>query len=357
MIRRFGPIAASGPQDATEALRSASFRNLLMLVAFWNLFQFAAGIPLLAGNKLGAYVRVLVSTVVMVAIPFWLERRGRAKAARWMCVLSASVAVAVSQVLAGGIRSPVTILQLPVAVSAIVLLGKPGVAATLFFLAVDTGLAWYQHMDGRLPEVFPMPPLATWTLIIYAFTIAATALWLAVRRLHDALAKAKGLEAHLRFATAQLTEAQILNRSGNFLYDIATNSSMWSPGVFQVVGVPAPAAEEPWMFRPTRRTVRDFVVPEGQYAVEDSFARLLEGDPQEVFHAIRTPAGEIRYLRVRLIPEADAGGKVTRIRGALQDETEQHAYEIDRQRMLDELRKLTGFQEKVREEDAGVSPA
>jgi signal transduction histidine kinase len=118
-----------------------------------------------------------------------------------------------------------------------------------------------------------------------------------------------------------------------------------------VLGVPVPAAVEPWMFRPTRQTVRDFVVPENQYVVEDSLARLLEGEPQEVLHAIRRPDGQIRYLRVRLIPEADAGGKVTHIRGTVQDETEQHAYETERQRMLDELRQLTAFQERVREEE------
>jgi signal transduction histidine kinase len=347
-----GSIAASGPPGATDALRSASLRNLLTLLAVWNLFEIAAGIPLLSGNKTGSYVRVLASTVLMVAIPLFLERRGRTKAACWMFVVSGSLVAAVSQVLAGGIRSPATVLQLAVAVAAILLLGKTGgVAATLFFLAADTGLVGYQHTGGRLPEVFFVSPMGTWALMVYAFLIAAPPLWLAVQRLHDDLAKARVSEAHLRFTTAQLTEAQILNRSGNFVYDIVENSSMWSPGVFQVLGVPVPAAVEPWMFRPTRQTVRDFVVPENQYVVEDSLARLLEGEPQEVLHAIRRPDGEIRYLRVRLIPEADAGGKVTHITGTVQDETEQHAYETERQRMLDELRKLTVFQEKVREEE------
>ena len=347
-----GPIAASAPQDATDALRSASLRNLLTLLAIWDLSEFAASIPLLVGNKLGSYLRVLASAILMVAIPYLLQRRGRIRAACWTFVVSGSVIVAVSQVLGGGIRSPATALQLAVAVCAILLLGKTGgVVATLFFLAVDTGLASYQYSGGPLPEAFQFSPLASWALMVYAFMIAAPPLWLAVQRLHDDLAKAKGLEAHLRFTTAQLTEAQILNRSGNFVYDVVQNLSMWSPGVFRNLGVPPPVAEEPCMFRPTQQVIRDFVLPENQYVVEDSFARLLEGEPQEVLHAIRRPDGKIRYLRVRLIPEADAAGKVTHIRGTLQDETEQHAYEIDRQRMLDELRQLTAFQEKVREEE------
>jgi len=347
-----GPIAASGPPDATDALRSASLRNLLTLLAVWNLFEIAAGIPLLSGNKTGSYVRVLVSTVLMVLIPFFLERRGRTKAACWVFVVSGSVAASVSQVLAGGIRSPATVLQLAVAVAAILLLGKTGgVAATLFFLAADTGLVGYQYTGGRLPEVFFVSPLGTWALMVYAFLIAAPPLWLAVQRLHDDLAKARVSEAQLRFTTAQLTEAQILNRSGTFLYDIATNSSMWSPGVFQVLGVPAPAADEPWMFRPTQTPSLDYILPESRRLAEESRARLLEGEPQEGTYAVRPPDGEIRHLRVRMIPEADSGGKVTRIRGTVQDETEQHAYETERQRMLDELRQLTAFQERVREEE------
>ncbi|HEV2201202.1 MAG TPA: histidine kinase [Bryobacteraceae bacterium] len=347
-----GPIAASGPQDPTDTLRSASLRNLLTLLAIWNLFEFVAGIPLLSGNKPAAYVRVLASTVLMVAIPFWLERRGRNKAACWMFVLSGSLAASVSQALAGGIRSPATVLQLAVAVAAILLLGKAGgVVATMFFLAADSGLVAYQYAGGRLPEVFFASPLGTWALMVYAFLIAAPPLWLAVQRLHDDLAEAKVSEAHLRFTTAQLTEAQILNRSGNFLYDVAERSSMWSPGVFRILGVPAPAAVEPWMFRPTQRTVRDFVPPEDQYMVDESFSRLLEGDPQEVAHPVRRPDGETRHVRVRLIPEADATGRVTHIRGTLQDETEQHNYEMERRRILDELRQLTVFQEKVREEE------
>ncbi len=153
--------------------------------------------------------------------------------------------------------------------------------------------------------------------------------------LHEQRQHAIELASELRESEAMLTQAQRLSRMGSWETDPATGVTAWSDGLFAVIGrLPALGP----------LNIAEF----GEYIHADDRARY-EAAVQRAFYECLPTEGEFRFLladgSTRWLhavcqPVKNATGRVTRLRGTMQDISERKAAEqmlretAERERLL-----------------------
>ncbi|OWY39996.1 hypothetical protein CEK28_04455 [Xenophilus sp. AP218F] len=160
-------------------------------------------------------------------------------------------------------------------------------------------------------------------LVIAASQDARHWLWMESRMLQsvaDLLASA--IERHHRTRELQdsrrrLLEAQRIAHIGNWEWDVLNDTLFWSDQTYAILGL-APHQAQPDYPRKLARVHPDDIRP-----LRATLKRALKkGAPFSVEHRILRPDGCERIIRVQAILECDAGERVSRMAGTVQDITE-----------------------------------
>lgn len=112
-------------------------------------------------------------------------------------------------------------------------------------------------------------------------------------------------------------KAQDLARVGGWEYDVETGDSTLTEEVYRIHGLSSAADLSP------ERSI-EYVHPDDRRAIREAFRRAAEdGAPYDLELRLITEEGEHRWVRTRGEPKQE-DGEVTRVRGTIQDITEQH---------------------------------
>ena len=127
----------------------------------------------------------------------------------------------------------------------------------------------------------------------------------------------KRAEIALSKSEQRLLEAQRLGRIGDWELNVATGGVNWSPQVYALYECD-PASGAP--------SFEEFIAgcdAENRSIVEDNISRLVEtGQSQTYTFQILLPSGTLAQHAVIAVPTLDEGGRVTRVRGIVQDISE-----------------------------------
>jgi PAS domain S-box-containing protein len=141
----------------------------------------------------------------------------------------------------------------------------------------------------------------------------------------------KQAETQLREMMDNLDRAQRLAHVGSYTRDIAGNAK-WSAEMYRIFGV------EPESFKPTRRNVVRFVVPEDRSKIIDVYRQVAQGIcPAPFEHKIRRPSGEVRLIHTNFELIHDRSGRATGLGGTIWDITEIRRTESQLREMMDNL--------------------
>ena len=125
----------------------------------------------------------------------------------------------------------------------------------------------------------------------------------------------KQREQALRRQNDLFAMAQDLASVGAVEYDVRTDELTWTDEVYRIHGLPT-------TFDPTLEAVIEYYHPEDRPRIRALFEQALqEGEPYTAELRLITEAGEQRWIRTRMNPQA-SDGEIVRVRGSIQDITE-----------------------------------
>jgi two-component system, sensor histidine kinase and response regulator len=140
-------------------------------------------------------------------------------------------------------------------------------------------------------------------------------------------------EQRLRDSEQRLKEALRMGSMAYWELDLATLERYWSDEMFRLferdrqAGIPA-----------FDEALNDYLLPEDRQRIEDALRQASEtGEPAKVDVRIKLPSRRTAYFASTMRPIKDAGGRVTKLTGVVQDITERKTTE---QRLRDSERRL-----------------
>ncbi len=135
------------------------------------------------------------------------------------------------------------------------------------------------------------------------------------------ITEARSTEQALREATKRLQDAQSVADFGDWTCELATGALTWSPQVYQLLG------RDPMLGPPNLAEVLEMPM-EGPEAISAAFELAQKtGEPQSFEISGQLPNANRVALHVIVLPVSDASGKVTGMRGTIQDITARKALE------------------------------
>ncbi len=153
-------------------------------------------------------------------------------------------------------------------------------------------------------------------------------------------------EQFLRLSESRLSEAQRIAHLGNWEWDLTTNEIWWSDEVYRIFGI------VPSKRKISLKFLLHLVHPEDRGSfrelIADSALHLTNFD---FIHRILKRDGTERMVHVRAEPFCNPEGKQTRMRGTVQDVTEQTRIEAQLRRSQEKLRSLTAELEIAEERE------
>jgi PAS domain S-box-containing protein len=155
------------------------------------------------------------------------------------------------------------------------------------------------------------------------------------RLLGDERRRAVELADALRDSEARLADAQRVAGMGSWERDVQTGAISWSAGLFEIIGAnPAQGPLGPCV-------LRERVLPEDLPRYDAAAARAVgEGLPtREEFRIVR-PDGAIRWMNAVCEPVRDAAGRLSRIRGTVQDITARQEQRLALQHSEERYRRI-----------------
>ena len=130
------------------------------------------------------------------------------------------------------------------------------------------------------------------------------------------------LAEELGDSEALLMQAQRLARLGSWDIDVTTGLTAWSPSLYELFD--RDAAQGPI----TADEFRDHMPAEDRPAFQAAVDRAFWGhEKMEVEFRYPQPGGQVRWINAVSVPVRDVAGRVTRLRGTLQDVTERRVNE------------------------------
>ena len=150
-------------------------------------------------------------------------------------------------------------------------------------------------------------------------------------------------EQQLRDTQNILVLAQRLGRVGSWEMEVGTNQLVWSEETFRIFG------RDSKTFLPTNEAFFQSVHPEDRARVRVAAeAALASGTRYEIEHRVLCPDGAVAHVHERAEIVRDGAGRAVRMVGSVQDVTERHRQEEERQAIEKK------FQEAQKLESLGV---
>nr|WP_269326744.1 sensor domain-containing diguanylate cyclase [Kineosporia mesophila] len=198
-------------------------------------------------------------------------------------------------------------------------LGPTRAMGSLLMMAVITTVGTLRGVGPVVQE----PPAAQ-TFAVQAVLVSATLCTLFV--VLAAEARSRLLE-RTRTDGADLVEAERIAGLGSSIWDLHSNETRWSAGMFVQMG------REPGSVVPTADAYLELIHPDDRGVVVASLSRALEGGglPDMQFRLLR-PDNTERTLMVRNRLERDPDGRPARMRSTVLDVTQMRQAELDLQR-------------------------
>jgi diguanylate cyclase (GGDEF)-like protein/PAS domain S-box-containing protein len=141
------------------------------------------------------------------------------------------------------------------------------------------------------------------------------------RRVSAALGEAARANAKLSEREQDLLLAQRIAQLGSWTYEPATGRSHWSDGMFRIWGLEPEQGAAEGSFE----QVRHLIYPEDRTLLETALRAAAErGRPYQIELRIRRTDGEERSVLAIGTPQCDAQGRVERVTGTVQDNTERN---------------------------------
>jgi PAS domain S-box-containing protein len=137
--------------------------------------------------------------------------------------------------------------------------------------------------------------------------------------LGKALGEIKQRTEALRRSEGYLAEAQKLNHTGSWAWDVRTRDAFWSQEMFKILGY------EPEKTKPSLSNFMERVHPEDRQMVEQVVKREVTGSDQDVVsdYRIVLPDRTKKHLHVIAHPVTNESGEVIQVIGTSMDVTEQ----------------------------------
>lgn len=159
-------------------------------------------------------------------------------------------------------------------------------------------------------------------------------------------------EATLRVSEARLREAQAIGRIGDWELDIETRQLTWSPEMFNLCEID-PAAGAPDF----ENFMQNFLGQSGASVSAALDRAIASGERVEMELRMLLPGGTDVWHAVVMLPWKNGDGRVTRVRGTVQDITERRNLEEQRDadavRLAEMSRHVVAVQEEERRRLAG----
>jgi len=139
----------------------------------------------------------------------------------------------------------------------------------------------------------------------------------------DVTAEREATDA-LRTRKRQLSEAQRITRTGDWLWNVGQETVDWSDEIYRIFGV------SPDAYEPRLPTVFSFIHPEDRQTVIDTLTRSVEDKVGGILEYRINPAdGSERHIRAEWLCSLDDDGEVADVFGVCQDISERkHAEEV-----------------------------
>ena len=132
----------------------------------------------------------------------------------------------------------------------------------------------------------------------------------------------KVAEQALVATNRRLSEAQQFAHIGNWSADMVSGELYWSDEIYRIFG------HQPGDFAPSVQAFQAAVHPDDVTLVEQSEKTAQQTGRHDVVHRIVRPDGSVRYVHELAQAEFDAGGKMVRLSGTVQDITEMKLAEL-----------------------------
>jgi diguanylate cyclase (GGDEF)-like protein len=201
------------PNDEEKSNQARLMHTLGLYYAATLIIAATILVPLFVVQKMATWA-ITIILLIVYAVSRHLLYRGNVRLAGILVVASAWSLFEGMTIIAGGINSP---MLFAVAAATIILdlLFRARVGSFFVFasLLAGLGMAVFQQTGFDLPRYFAFEPVVTWFLFALALVFMNSTMNLIVRRLEDALARARTLEAELRHQSTHDALTGIYNRA------------------------------------------------------------------------------------------------------------------------------------------------
>ncbi|MFH1057410.1 MAG: PAS domain-containing protein [Pseudomonadota bacterium] len=148
-------------------------------------------------------------------------------------------------------------------------------------------------------------------------------------------------EQRLRKSERRLAEAQRIVRMGSWEWDVQNSEATWSEETYRILGL-APGGPSV----PLDQFIAEWVHPEDRPAAAEVVSRAKEhGEGFDLTYRLLWPDGRVSWARSQGEARRDAGGRVVRLMGTMQDVTESH---LAQERLRESERRLAEAQRIAR---------
>ena len=139
----------------------------------------------------------------------------------------------------------------------------------------------------------------------------------------------------LEAAIARLNEAQMLGRSGDWDWNPETDVVTWSESMYHILEL------DPDQSPPDYEGQLTLYHPESAERLHDAVRKAIElGEPYILDLSRTKQNGEVVYLQARGFPEMGSDGHLVRLKGTIQDITEQKKLSLERERYARHLQRV-----------------
>lgn len=274
------------------------------------------------------YLLILVLGLIEV------NRRGATKVASWLLVLGLIAILTYRVITTGGLRSSGMCGYVTFVLLAGLLLGeRGGVLVALLIAGIGIIIAELDTDDLLHYADLNFSPYVLWVFLCMFTGIAIVIQSQVARTVKEALTRTEAQLAERRLAEQKLKLAMDAGEIGLWEQDLKTGNYYGDERAFRIFGLPVPEDHtltfEKW---------KSMVVQEDLEKVLNALTKAQSGSKRvNVDYRITMAVGGTRYLVANCSGVLDESGQPLRVVGMLIDNSRQHKFQQERERLLYDL--------------------